>query len=115
MSRFGCPCGISTLLATTFSTPWISPIPRSASARVRFPSFRANVIGGWNHAVPYTSGTKSLYRASFSTTAEACDPFSPALRTVIDGGTNSMPPNRRVALSAASWSNIPRASHCARV
>jgi len=28
---------------------------------------------------------------------------------------NSMPPNRRVALPAASWSNMPRATHCARV
>jgi hypothetical protein len=44
---------------------------------VRLPSLRAKIIGGSYHAVPYTSGTKSLYRAPFPLAADRCDPFSP--------------------------------------
>ena len=41
---------------------------------VRLPSFFEQTIGGAYHAVPYTNGTKSLYRAMF---ARACETWVP--------------------------------------
>src|SRR5215472_5969760 len=60
------PAGISMSFTSTFNTPCISPRPSSTSIRVRLPSLRANTTGGLYHAVPYTTGTKSLYRAELS-------------------------------------------------
>src|SRR5207302_9514764 len=106
MSRPATPAGISTSFTSTFSTLCISPIPSSTSIRVRLPSLRANTIGGLYHAVPYTIGTKSLYRAAFTETADVCQFLSPEVRTEIFGGTNSMPPK---------FANMPRAWQSLRV
>ena len=74
--------------------------------RVRLPSLRANTTGGAYHAVPYTIGTKSLYRAWFTETADVVPVLRPNARTAMAGGTNSMPPK---------FCNIPRAWQSVRV
>src|SRR5579872_7479318 len=87
------PSGISTSFTSTLITPCIGPMPSSTSIRVRLPSLRAKTTGGVYQAVPYNIGTKSLYRAWLTATADVLQSF-PYARTGIAGGTNSIPPNR---------------------
>ena len=54
------PAGMMMSLTNTVIAPSNSPIPSRTSMCVRLPSFFEKTTRGAYHAVPYTSGTKSL-------------------------------------------------------